>query len=148
MFRILFVFCGCSLFVRGVLVGEVISIIIGIVIVMGITLSMDYVDNVIKNFWNTDYRNKRQFWRKKEVYCPRCMENVNARKAPLIIRNIILSIITLGLWILLWVCFIMEPGGWICPQCGKDVHEPLDSLEEEKRDRKIIEKYGLMTDEK
>ncbi len=57
-------------------------------------------------------------------YCDRCGDYVLAiRKGTNHILHLLLSIITFGLWIIIWVLVSIKIGGWRCSKCGSSVYK-------------------------
>lgn len=56
---------------------------------------------------------------KKQAYCQECGENVLVtRKGTNHILHFILSVLTLGVWIPIWILSAIKVGGWRCNRCG------------------------------
>ena len=52
-------------------------------------------------------------------YCKMCEANCNIyRRSPNHLLHLILSILTAGLWIIVWIGVTIQFGGWRCKQCG------------------------------
>lgn len=52
-------------------------------------------------------------------YCKRCVKQVLARrKGTNHILHLLLSIVTGGIWIIVWILCSIKIGGWRCSQCG------------------------------
>lgn len=52
-------------------------------------------------------------------YCPNCQENVlGVRKGTNHVLHLLLSIITFGIWIIIWILVSIKIGGWRCSVCG------------------------------
>lgn len=55
-------------------------------------------------------------------YCKRCVKQVlSRRKGTNHILHLLLSLITGGLWIIVWIFCDIKIGGWRCAQCGGKV---------------------------
>lgn len=56
-------------------------------------------------------------------FCNACQANVMAQKnTPNHILHLILSIVTFGLWLIVWLVLIVASlGGWRCTKCGHRV---------------------------
>lgn len=60
-------------------------------------------------------------------YCKHCKEQVRVfRRAPNHILHLILTLLTFGLWIIVWLGVSVSFGGWRCCRCGstcvKQIH--------------------------
>ena len=65
-----------------------------------------------------------------QKFCDRCEDYVLAvRKGPNHILHLILSIITGGLWIIIWILVSLKIGGWRCPNCGSAVYKAFTTKE-------------------
>lgn len=54
------------------------------------------------------------------AYCDHCDDNVKIeRKTPNHLLHLVLSVITCGVWLLVWFCVSSEKSPWICSVCGK-----------------------------
>ena len=52
-------------------------------------------------------------------YCKECDQNIMAeRKGTNHVLHLILSLITAGGWLIIWLLASIKFGGWWCPQCG------------------------------
>ena len=52
-------------------------------------------------------------------YCKTCQANRNIyRRSPNHLLHLILSILTAGLWIIIWIGVTIQFGGWRCKECG------------------------------
>ena len=57
-------------------------------------------------------------------FCDHCEEYVLAvRKRPNHILHLLLSIITGGIWIIIWILVSVKMGGWRCSKCGSPVYK-------------------------
>lgn len=55
----------------------------------------------------------------KQLYCHQCARLVPAhRPSTNHILHLLLSLVTLGFWVLIWVLSTVKIGGWRCSQCG------------------------------
>jgi hypothetical protein len=55
-------------------------------------------------------------------FCDRCNEYVLAvRGGPNHILHLLLSILTVGLWVPIWLIVSLQVGGWRCSKCGTPV---------------------------
>jgi len=60
----------------------------------------------------------------KWLYCKRCKkETLAKRKKTNHIFHIIISLITLGLWIPFWIMAILQFNSWHCDVCGTRVKD-------------------------
>ena len=51
--------------------------------------------------------------------CPKCGERVLARKeTPNHILHLLLTVVTVGLWIIVWALLISKGSAWRCSRCG------------------------------
>jgi ribosomal protein S27AE len=58
----------------------------------------------------------------KQKHCMNCNGSVLAqRKGTNHILHLILTIITGGLWAIVWIALAIKFGGWLCPRCGMQV---------------------------
>ncbi|ATG73659.1 hypothetical protein AN401_07145 [Zobellella denitrificans] len=56
---------------------------------------------------------------KKSAYCKSCERRVVVfRKGTNHILHLLLSIITFGLWLIIWFGCAVKFGGWRCTECG------------------------------
>jgi hypothetical protein len=56
----------------------------------------------------------------KYIYCKRCkVHTVHFRKGPAHIFHLIMSFLTVGVWLVVWLLSLVRFGGWRCTQCGK-----------------------------
>ncbi len=61
-----------------------------------------------------------------QKYCPHCKEYVLAvRKGTNHILHLLLTIVTCGAWIIIWILCAIKIGGWRCPKCGSPVRSTL-----------------------
>lgn len=52
-------------------------------------------------------------------YCPECGRNVlGQRNEPSHLVHLLLSLVTVGVWLPVWFVVSVFPGGWICSICG------------------------------
>lgn len=52
-------------------------------------------------------------------YCPTCEKKVRAvMQTPNHILHLLLSIVTGGLWLVVWILVALTPRAWRCTQCG------------------------------
>ena len=59
-----------------------------------------------------------------QKFCDRCNEYVLAeRNGPNHILHLLLSIITGGLWIIVWIMQSVQVGGWKCSKCGSSANK-------------------------
>ena len=55
----------------------------------------------------------------QQIYCPTCRRNqMFERPAPNHIVHLILSIVTCGIWLIVWLAACAGVGAWMCPGCG------------------------------
>ena len=55
-------------------------------------------------------------------YCSNCKKNVLIRaQKPNHVLHLILSIVTSGLWIIIWVILSIRAKEWHCSQCGQKI---------------------------
>ncbi|MCP4076353.1 MAG: hypothetical protein GY744_09230 [Gammaproteobacteria bacterium] len=55
----------------------------------------------------------------KSGYCKNCKENRKVERADTNhILHLLLSIITAGLWLIVWLLISVKIGGWRCSTCG------------------------------
>lgn len=55
----------------------------------------------------------------KGGFCKKCNDNRKVmRKTPNHILHLILSIITGGVWVIVWILISIQLGGWRCDICG------------------------------
>ena len=55
----------------------------------------------------------------KGGYCKKCGENRKvSRKTPNHILHLLLSLVTMGLWLIIWILISVQFGGWRCDKCG------------------------------
>jgi DNA-directed RNA polymerase subunit RPC12/RpoP len=55
-------------------------------------------------------------------YCSYCKKNVLIRaQTPNHVLHLILSIITSGLWLIIWIILCIRRKEWHCSQCGKKI---------------------------
>lgn len=53
-------------------------------------------------------------------WCKRCARNVLAtRPGTNHILHLLLSLVTCGLWLIIWILASVRIGGWRCQTCGK-----------------------------
>ena len=55
----------------------------------------------------------------RQRFCP--VENrrvLAVRQTPNHILHLLLSVLTLGLWLIVWVAQAIYPRPWLCPSCG------------------------------
>ena len=43
------------------------------------------------------------------------------REAPNHVLHLLLSLVTLGLWLVVWLLVSMKHNPWVCPYCGSEV---------------------------
>lgn len=56
---------------------------------------------------------------RKGGYCERCQKNaVVFRQGTNHILHLILTLITFGLWAIVWIGVAVKFGGWRCAECG------------------------------
>lgn len=61
-------------------------------------------------------------YQEKQRFCKACNKNVLARRrSPNHILHLILTLITAGIWIIVWLGVSIQFGGWRCTQCGAKV---------------------------
>jgi hypothetical protein len=54
-------------------------------------------------------------------YCRRCaVPSKLERKGTNHVLHLLLSIVTLGLWLIVWIGVAVKFGGWSCSQCGSE----------------------------
>jgi len=54
-----------------------------------------------------------------QQYCQHCSRQVlAARKTPNHVLHLLLTVITMGFWIPIWVLSSIQLGGWLCQSCG------------------------------
>ncbi len=59
---------------------------------------------------------------KSGCWCERCKKNTVAyRKGTNHVLHLLLTVFTLGLWLLFWFLASVKIGGWRCTQCGSQV---------------------------
>jgi hypothetical protein len=52
-------------------------------------------------------------------FCPSCQRGVVIRrKGPNHLVHLILSLLTSGLWVIIWLAVSVKPGGWKCAECA------------------------------
>jgi len=52
-------------------------------------------------------------------YCPRCTEPVMVRRRSANhVLHLLLTLCTMGLWLLVWIGVGIRFGGWRCSRCG------------------------------
>lgn len=57
-----------------------------------------------------------------QKFCKACNKNVLAvRKGTNHVLHLIMSIVTCGVWIIIWILSAIKIGGWRCPSCGSRV---------------------------
>lgn len=57
----------------------------------------------------------------KSGFCERCQkQGVVFRKRPNHILHLILSVLTGGIWIIVWLLLSLKVGGWRCAACGSE----------------------------
>lgn len=55
----------------------------------------------------------------KSGYCKSCQKNVLMRRQGTNhILHLLLSIVTCGFWVIIWILTSIKVGGWKCPNCG------------------------------
>lgn len=55
----------------------------------------------------------------KQKWCAQCNRNVRAeRRGPNHILHLLLTLVTFGVWAIIWLGVSIRVGGWMCPQCG------------------------------
>ncbi len=55
----------------------------------------------------------------RQGYCKDCEKRVRLeRKGTSHILHLLLTVFTVGLWLLIWIGLSIKMGGWTCPQCG------------------------------
>ena len=58
---------------------------------------------------------------KKSGFCKQCNKQVVVfRKGTNHILHLILSVITVGIWLIIWLGAAVKIGGWRCTECGTD----------------------------
>ena len=56
---------------------------------------------------------------KRGGYCARCKKNVVVfRRGTSHVLHLLLSILTAGLWLIVWIGASIKFGGWRCHECG------------------------------
>lgn len=59
-------------------------------------------------------------------FCKGCGKQVMIRrKGTNHLLHLLLSVITFGLWIIVWILTSIKIGGWRCTQCGRKVGRSL-----------------------
>lgn len=59
---------------------------------------------------------------KRSGYCKRCDEQrVVFRKRANHVLHLLLTVLTLGLWVVIWLGVAIQFGGWRCSVCGGKV---------------------------
>lgn len=54
-----------------------------------------------------------------QAYCRECECRVRAtRPGTNHILHLLLSVITMGFWVVVWILAAVKIGGWSCPHCG------------------------------
>ena len=67
----------------------------------------------------------------KREYCHDCKRYVLAqRKGTNHVLHLLLSVITVGLWVIIWILLCIPIDGWYCPNCGGEDLEDLEDVEE------------------
>jgi len=68
----------------------------------------------------------------KQRFCEDCNKNVRGtRKATNHILHLILTICTVGFWLIIWVLSAIKFGGWSCEQCaGTNLSKPRNAVED------------------
>ena len=65
-----------------------------------------------------------------QKFCDRCNDYVLAtKKSTNHILHLLLSILTCGIWILVWIAVSMKVGGWRCSRCGSPVYKIFTTKE-------------------
>lgn len=55
----------------------------------------------------------------RRAFCKDCEERVRCeRKGTSHILHLILTVMTAGLWLIVWIGSAIKFGGWECPRCG------------------------------
>lgn len=58
----------------------------------------------------------------KSKHCKRCGEQILAQRPGVNhILHLVMSVITGGLWLIIWLGSMIRIGGWRCSRCGKRV---------------------------
>lgn len=58
---------------------------------------------------------------KKSGFCQVCNKRVVVfRKGTNHILHLLLSILTMGLWLIVWIGTVIKFGGWRCAECGSN----------------------------
>ena len=58
-------------------------------------------------------------WQEKSKYCKRCQRDVLVRrKGTNHILHLLLTVLTGGLWLIVWILVSIKIGGWRCTYCG------------------------------
>lgn len=53
-------------------------------------------------------------------FCKRCQKHTLVqRPSTNHVLHLLLTIVTAGLWLIIWMLSIVKIGGWRCTQCGK-----------------------------
>lgn len=56
------------------------------------------------------------------AYCPQCEDQVRiTRQTPNHLLHLVLSVVTMGLWVIVWAMLAMEKRPWRCSACGADL---------------------------
>lgn len=59
-------------------------------------------------------------------FCKRCNKQVMIRRPGTNhVLHLLLSIVTVGIWLIVWVLTAIKIGGWRCSQCGSRVSRSL-----------------------
>ena len=59
---------------------------------------------------------------KTQKYCKQCKSQVLAvRPTANHILHFLITILTCGLWVIMWILISIRIGGWKCPRCGNNV---------------------------
>ena len=57
-------------------------------------------------------------------YCGHCQKDILVRaQTPNHLLYLVLSIITSGFWLIVWVIICLRSSKWICSQCGRPINQ-------------------------
>ncbi len=58
----------------------------------------------------------------QQKHCWSCKENVLAtRKGTNHVLHLLLSIVTVGWWLIIWIIVSIKGSSWMCPKCGSSL---------------------------
>ena len=56
----------------------------------------------------------------KFIYCKNCKEHtMQFRDGPSHVFHFIMSLFTMGFWLIIWMLSLVRFGGWKCSKCGR-----------------------------